>query len=457
MSDARLKALEYVKANREHYLAELKELVAIPSVSMQDEYADDIQRAAEWLAGRLSTLGMENVQILPTDKHPVVFGEWKGAGANAPTVLIYGHYDVQPVDPVDLWNSGPYDAIKKGDFLFGRGTSDMKGQVIATLAAIEAIMKTSNLPVNIKWLLEGEEEMGSISMEKFIQAHKDLLKADFCLNPDAGMIAPNTPTIIYGLRGLAYMEIHVTGPDHDLHSGLYGGTVHNPAQALIELVAGMHDKNGTITLPGFYDNVRPVSPEEHEALSKLPMNEAFYQEQTGVSELWGESEYLPVERTGARPTIEVNGFLSGYTGEGSKTVLPAKAMVKISSRLVPDQRPKEVYEQTIAYMEANAPKTIQWEVKLLNAAPTAITNRNLPAMKAIGEAMKSIWGVEPLFKREGGSIPIVAYLQDTIGAESILCGFSLPEDNIHAPNERLHLPTWYKGIEMLVHFFFNLE
>ena len=457
MTDARQKALEYVKANHEHFLAELKELVAIPSVSMQDEHAGDIKRAAEWLAGRLTALGMDKVQVLPTDKHPVVFGEWMGAGADAPTMLIYGHYDVQPVDPIELWNAEPYDAVKNGDFLFGRGTSDMKGQAIATMAAVEAVMKTSKLPVNIKWLLEGEEEMGSPSMEKFLPAHKDLLAADFCLNPDAGMIAADKPTITYGLRGMAYMEIHVSGPDHDLHSGLYGGTVHNPAQALIELIAGMHDGNGTITLPGFYDSVRPVTPEEHEALSKLPMGEDFYKSQTGVSELWGEKEFLPVERVGARPTLEVNGFLSGYTGEGSKTVLPAKAMAKISCRLVPDQKPREVYQQMIAYMEANTPKTIQWSVKLLNAAPTAITSRDMPAMKAMGDAMKSIWGVEPLFKREGGSIPIVAMLQDNIGAESILCGFGLPEDNVHAPNERMHLPTWYKGMEMLVHFIFNLE
>ncbi len=456
MTDARQRALEYVKANREHFLEELKELVAIPSVSMQDEHATDIQRAAKWLAGRLSALGMENVQSLPTGKHPVVFGEWTGAGENAPVVLIYGHYDVQPVDPIALWDTGPFDSVKKGDYLFGRGTSDMKGQAIAMLAAVEAIMKTSNLPVNIKWLLEGEEEMGSPSMENFIPAHRELLKADFCLNPDAGMIASDKPTITYALRGLAYMEIHVSGPDHDLHSGLYGGTVHNPAQAMIELVSGMHDENGRITLPGFYDHVRPVTLDEHEALSKLPVDEDFYKKQTGVPELWGEPEYMPVERVGARPTLEINGFLSGYTEEGSKTVLPAKAMVKISSRLVPDQTPQEVYEQMIDYMEANAPKTIQWEVKLLNAAPTAITNREMPAMKAMSAAMKSTWGIDPLFKREGGSIPIVAYLQENLGIESILCGFSLPEDNVHAPNERLHMPTWYKGIEMLVEFFFNL-
>ena len=280
MSDARQAALEYAAKNREQFLAELKELVAIPSVSMQDEYKDDLIRAAEWLAKKLTELGMDNVQLLPTDKHPVVYGEWMEAGDDAPTVLIYGHYDVQPVDPVDLWNTDPYDAVQKGDLLFGRGTSDMKGQAIATIAAVESVMRTSGLPVNIKWLFEGEEEMGSVSMEAFLPKYKELFAADFCLNPDAGMTAADKPTITYGLRGLAYFDVFVWGPDHDLHSGLYGGTVHNPAQALIELVAGMHDENGSITLPGFYDSVRPVTAEEHADMENLPQDEAFYKEQT---------------------------------------------------------------------------------------------------------------------------------------------------------------------------------
>ena len=456
MSDTRQTALEYVQKNRERFLSKLKEFVAIPSVSMQDEHKDDMARAAKWLSERLTELGMENVQILTTPKHPVVFGEWMKAGKTAPTVLIYGHYDVQPVDPLDLWETHPYDAVQRGDLLFGRGASDMKGQAIATMAAVEAVMQTSGLPVNIKWLFEGEEEMGSISLEAFLPKHKELFAADLCLNPDAGMIAADKPTITYGLRGLAYFDVFVWGPDHDLHSGLYGGTVHNPAQALIELIAGMHDENGSITLPGFYDPVRPVGAEEHAEMAKLPQDEAFFKTQTGVPELWGEPGYLPVERVSARPTLEVNGFLSGYTGEGSKTVLPARAMAKLSCRLVPDQDPHEVHKQMLAYMEANAPKTIQWEVKLLNTGATAITDRNLPAVQSMAAAMETVWGVRPLFKREGGSIPVVALLQNTIGAESILFGSSLPEDNVHAPNERLHLPTWHKSIEAIVHFFYNL-
>ena len=276
MSDGRQQALEYAHQNRERFLADLKEIVSIPSVSMQEEHKDDLVRAAEWLGAHLTKIGMDNVQLLPTSKHPVVYGEWLKAGADASTVLIYGHYDVQPVDPLDLWKTQPYVATQQGDLLFGRGTSDMKGQAIATLAAVESIIRTTGLPVNVKWLFEGEEEMGSVSMETFLPEHKDLFAADFCLNPDAGMIAADKPTITYGLRGLAYFDVFVWGPDHDLHSGLYGGTVHNPAQALIELIAGMHDENGSITLPGFYDPVRPISAEEHADMAKLPQDKDFY-------------------------------------------------------------------------------------------------------------------------------------------------------------------------------------
>jgi acetylornithine deacetylase/succinyl-diaminopimelate desuccinylase-like protein len=456
MTNSRQQALDYARQNRKRFIEDLKDIVAIPSVSMQEEHKEDMARAAEWLVKHLIRLGMDNVQTLPTGKHPVVYGEWMKAGDNAPTILIYGHYDVQPVDPLELWRTPPYGATEQGDLLVGRGTSDMKGQAIATLAAVESVMRTSGLPVNLKWMFEGEEEMGSVSMETFLPKHKDLFAADFCLNPDAGMIAVDMPTITYGLRGLAYFEIHVWGPDHDLHSGLYGGTIHNPAQALIELVAGMHDENGSITLPGFYDPVRPVSAEEHADMARLPQTVAFYEQQTGVSQLWGEQNYLPVERVGARPTLEVNGFLSGYTGEGSKTVLPAKAMTKLSCRLVPDQTPQEVHRQMLAYLKANAPKSIKWELKLLNTAPTAITDRNLPAVQSMAQAMETVWGVRPLFKREGGSIPVVALLQENVGAESVLFGASLPEDNVHAPNERLHLPTWYKMIDAIIHFFYNL-
>ena len=455
MSDLQ-KALDFAHQNNERFLGELKELVAIPSVSTSPEHKEDVARAAEWLAGQLRSLGMDGVQVMPTGGHPVVYGQWLGAGADKPTVLIYGHYDVQPVDPIELWTSGPFEAVQRGDNLYARGTSDMKGQVIASIKAVESIVRTGKLPVNIKWLIEGEEEIGSEHLDAFIAAHKDLLASDFCINPDAGMIAADKPTITYGLRGLMYAEIRVYGPDRDLHSGLFGGTVHNPAQALIELVAGMHDKDGRVTLPGFYDKVRPISKEEHEDFTRLPVDDQFFLDQTKVPALWGESEFLPAERTGARPTLEVNGFLSGFTGEGSKTVLPAWAMAKISCRLVPDQTPEEAYQQLVKYMELNAPKTIRWEVKSLHNAGAAITDRNNVGVQAMAKAFEAVWGVRPLFKREGGSIGVVVQLQNHIGAESVLTGFGLPEDNVHSPNEKLHLPTWRKGIDALIHFFYNL-
>ena len=449
------KALDYAHQNYESFLNSLKEIVAIPSVSTSNEYKPDVARGAEWVASQLRSLGMDNVQIMPTAGHPVVYGEWLKAGKDKPTVMIYGHYDVQPVDPIELWENDPFKATLSGDYIFGRGTSDMKGQVVASLKAVESIVKTDKLPVNIKWLIEGEEEIGSEHLDAFIQANKKLLACDVCLNPDAGMISADKPTITYGLRGLMYAEVRVYGPDRDLHSGLFGGTVHNPAQALIELVAGMHDKDGRITLPGFYDKVRKITKEEHEDFARLPETPEVYLEQTKVPALWGEPEFLPVERVGARPTLEVNGFLSGFTGEGSKTVLPAWAMAKISCRLVPDQTPEEAYQQLVKYMEMNAPKDIRWEVKSLHNAGAAITSRESAGVKAMAKAFQSVWGLEPLFRREGGSIGVVVQLQQHIGAESVLTGFGLPDDNIHSPNERLHLPTWKKGIDALINFFYN--
>jgi acetylornithine deacetylase/succinyl-diaminopimelate desuccinylase-like protein len=457
MTDNREQALAYARANGSKYLDDLKSVLAIPSISTSDEFKPDIRRAAEWMATQLRDLGMDRVQVMPTARHPVVYGEWMGAGKDAPVVMLYGHYDVQPVDPIELWETPPFEPTVRGDYLFARGASDMKGQVLAVLKAVEALVKSGGLPVNVKWLIEGEEEIGSENMDPFVRANADLLKADFCLNTDAGMIDAEHPTITYGLRGLAYFEVWVYGPAGDLHSGLYGGVVHNPAQALAELIAGMHDANGTITLPGFYDRVRKVDPEEHAEMLRLPTTEAAYLEQTGAPALWGEKEFIPAERTGVRPTLEVNGLLSGWTGEGTKTVLPAKAMAKISMRLVPDQTPEEIHQCLLRYMEQNAPKDIRWEVKVLQSSPTALTDRHAPGVQAFGRALEQAWGVKPLYRREGGSIGVVAVLQNVIGVESVLGGFGLPGDNLHAPNERLHLPTWYRGIEALIHFFNNLK
>lgn len=455
MSDAK-KAIEYAHANHERFLKELAEFIKIESISTNDEFKSKVANAAEWAAEHLRKIGIENVSLIDTGGHPVVYGDFlKKPGA--PTVLIYGHYDVQPVDPIELWNTPPFETIVKDDYVFGRGTSDMKGQVMATLNAIESVIKTGSFPINLKFLLEGEEEIGSKNMEEFLKKHTDQFKADFCLNPDAGAISADEPTITFGLRGLAYFELHVYGPAQDLHSGLFGGTVHNPAQALTELIAGMHDSNGTITLPGFYNSVRVVTDKEREETAKLPTTPESYLKQTGAPALWGEKEYTPALRTGARPTLEVNGLLSGWTGPGSKTVLPAKAMAKISCRLVPDQDPNEVYAQMVKYMEINAPNTIKWEVKRLHDSPWAITDVNNNGIRAMAAAMETVWGKPPLYRREGGSIGVVAMLQNICGVESGLVGGGLPDDNVHSPNERMHLPTWHKNMDAFIHFFFNMK
>ncbi|MBE0409821.1 MAG: dipeptidase [Anaerolineales bacterium] len=456
MHDPKVAALEFAHQNRQRFLSELRKFLTIPSISTEPERKDDILKAAEWLKMHLLALGLQNVQIMPTEGHPVVFAESNTAGVEAPTVLIYSHYDVQPPDPLDLWQNDPFSPEIRADNLYARGASDMKGQVLASIFAVESILRTSQLPINLKYLVEGEEEIGSPNLPSFISANKTLLKSDFALNPDTGMISADLPTITYALRGLAYFEIYVYGPDHDLHSGTFGGAVHNPAQALCELIAGMHDENGRVTLPGFYDKVRDLDENERQELARLPMDEGFYLAQTGAPTLWGESGYAPVERTGARPTLEVNGLYSGFIGEGSKTVLPARAMAKISTRLVPDQGPDEVYEQLQKYLKANAPTTIRYDVTKLTGGPASISDLDSHAVKSMLKALSDIWGKQPLLKREGGSVPVVAQFQQLLNIESVNCGFSLQDDNAHSPNEKLHLPTWYRGIDTYINFFFNL-
>jgi acetylornithine deacetylase/succinyl-diaminopimelate desuccinylase-like protein len=450
-------ALQYAHEHEAGFLEKLNAFASIPSISTEPEYAPDIQRAAEWVAGQLHDLGMEQVTIYPTGGYPVVYGASLKAGPGVNTVLIYGHYDVQPAEPLELWESGPFEPVVRGENVYGRGVSDMKGQILACLDALEAITQTSGkLPVNVKILIEGEEEIGSPHLRDFILEHKELLRSDFALNPDTGMISPDLPTITYALRGLAYFEVRIYGPDHDLHSGMYGGVVHNPAQALCELIAGMHDGQGRITLPGFYDSVRLLDAEEREEIARLPTDEAFYLSQTGAPALWGENEYRPAERTGARPTLEVNGLLSGYTGSGTKTVLPAWAMAKVSMRLVPDQDPKDVYDQLRRYLEQNAPPTIRWEIFDLHGGLPSISERHSPGVLALSKALETVWGKRPLMKREGGSVPVVGQFQEYLHIESVNGGFSLYDDKAHSPNEKLHLPTWKRGIDALIHFFFNL-
>jgi acetylornithine deacetylase/succinyl-diaminopimelate desuccinylase-like protein len=452
MEERQAAAVEYARKGSERFLEELKQYVSIPSISTDPSAQEDVIRAAEWSADQLKSLGMQEVKIFPTARHPVVYGELLDAGEHKPTVLIYGHYDVQPPDPLDLWESPPFQPTVRGENLYGRGASDMKGQVMITLKAVECLAQTGDLPVNIKYILEGEEEIGSPNLPTFISTYKDILACDFALNTDTGMIGVDVPTITYGLRGLAYFELRVSGPDHDLHSGIYGGVVHNPAQALCELIAGMHDKNGRITLPGYYDSVRSLSDEERQQLSYLSMDEDYYLKHTGAPKLHGEVGFTHNERVGARPTLEVNGLLSGFTGEGSKTVLPMKAMAKISMRLVPDQDPSDVHKQLVAYLEENAPDTIRWEVIKMTGGPASITDFKIPAVQALSKALEKTWGQKPSFRREGGSVPVVAQMQDILGIESVLTGFGLPDDNLHGPNEKIHIPTFHKGIEAITRF-----
>lgn len=456
MSNSRTKAIEYAAKNKQRYLDELIQFSKIESVSTDPARKGDVQQSANWLVKKLHDVGLDNIKIYPTPGHPVVYAESLNAGANAPTVLVYGHYDVQPAEPLDKWDSAPFDPEVRGENIYARGISDMKGQVAATINAVEAIMRTDKLPVNIKFIIEGEEEIGSPNLPDFIEEHKEMLACDFALNPDTGMVAPDLPTITYALRGLAYFELRIWGPDHDLHSGVFGGAVHNPAQVLAELIAGMHDEKGRVTLKGFYDKVRPLEEDERAEIARLPKDEAWYLENTGAPALFGEEGFTPEERVGGRPTLEVNGLFSGFTGEGAKTVLPAYAMAKISCRLIPDQDPDEVHQQLLAYLDEKAPPTIKWDVDTFASGPASISDRNSPWAQAYVKAAETAWGVKPIFKREGGSVPVVTSFQEILGVESVNIGFGLPTDNMHGPNEKLHLPTWYKGIDALIHFFYNL-
>jgi len=456
MSDHRKAALSYAQEHNQEFLGKMKELIAIPSVSTDPERADDIKKAAEWLKVELQDLGMTRVEIFPTPRHPIVYAEILSAGKDAPTALIYGHYDVQPEDPIDEWNSDPFTPTVEGENLFARGSTDMKGQIIACFSALNSIRKTGELPINVKFLIEGEEEIGGSYLGTFIEENKKLLECDFFLNPDTGMIAPDFPTITYALRGISYFELRIQGATQDLHSGSFGGVVHNPAQVMADVIAGMHDDKGQVTLPGFYDSVQPMEKEERDELSRLPLTEKFYLEQTGVKKLWGEEGFTPVERTGARPTLEINGLYSGFIGEGQKTVLPAYAMAKISTRLVAEQNPQEIHDKLSTYLEKNVPDTVTWTLKKLAGDFPSQSDRKSKWIKAYVDAAEAAWGVRPLFRRSGGSVPVVVHVQQKLGVDSVNIGFGLPSDNMHGPNEKIHLPTFTKGIEALIHYFFNL-
>jgi acetylornithine deacetylase/succinyl-diaminopimelate desuccinylase-like protein len=448
--------LSYLESSKERYLSELKEFLAIPSVSSQQNHTNDMRRCAEWVADQMRTIGMQNVQIMETPGHPIVYSEWLGAPGK-PTVLFYGHYDVQPVDPINLWTSPPFEATIRGDNLYARGSADDKGQVFIHFKAIEAYLKNEGkLPINIKMIIEGEEEVGSAHLEEFVSAHRDLLKADLVLISDSSMFAKGVPSVCYGLRGLAYMEIEVTGPNRDLHSGSFGGSVHNPIQALSEMIASLHDKNGRVTMPGFYDDVRPLTKAERAAFKKLPWNDKKYAKDLGVAQLYGEKGYTTLERLWARPTLECNGIWGGYTGEGAKTVLPAKAYAKISMRLVPDQKSAKVARLFEKHIKKIAPPTVRVTVRALHGGEPAITPLDSPGVKAAVAALEKGFGKKPLYQREGGSIPIVVQFKKILGLDTVLLGFGLPDENAHSPDEHLNLENFFGGIRTSVHYYSEL-
>jgi len=445
--------LAYIDGNTDRYLQELGDLLAIPSVSTDTGRFPDIVRCSEWLADHMRGIGLHNVRTMPTPGHPVVYAEWLGAPGK-PTVLIYGHYDVQPPEPLELWTSPPFQATIRGDDLFARGSSDDKGQTFIHLKAVEAYLKTQGaLPVNVKFLIEGEEEIGSEHLEAFVREHAALLGADVVLISDSSMFAKGVPSICYGLRGLAYMQIDVTGPSRDLHSGSYGGSVLNPIQALTEIIAQLHDKNGRVTVKGFYDDVRKLSAKERKAYKKLPWSDAKYARDLGVRGLYGEKGFTTLERLWARPTLECNGIWGGFTGEGAKTVLPSRASAKVSMRLVPDQSSAKAARMFERHIKRISPKGVQVRVRSLHGGEPVITSIDSAGVRAAITALERGFGKKPLYQRDGGSIPIVVQFKKLLKIETVLLGFGLPDENAHAPDEFLHLPNFFGGIRTVAHFF----
>jgi acetylornithine deacetylase/succinyl-diaminopimelate desuccinylase-like protein len=438
--------IDFINVNRERYLEELKALLAIPSISALPEHAADVRRCAEWCGDEMRRVGLQNVRLIETPGHPVVYGDWLGA-SGAPTILFYGHYDVQPVDPLELWNSPPFEATIRDGEIFARGSADDKGQVFMHLKAVEAHLKQNGrLPVNIKFMLEGEEEVGSEHLDDFIRAHKSDLGADVVVISDSPMFARGVPSICYGLRGLVYFQIDLRGSSTDLHSGSFGGAVANPAFVLAQMIAQMRDRSGHVKIPKFYDDVKPLQEEERKAWASLPFNEKAYRKDFGIPKLAGETGFTTLERTWARPTLEVNGLLSGFTGEGAKTVLPAVAMAKISMRLVPDQDPNSIAELFESFVRKLAPKTVELKITRMHGGKPWMTSFDNPYVQAAGRAIEKGFGRSPIFTREGGSIPVVSTFQEELGLPSVLFGVGLPDENAHAPNEKLDVSNFHNGI-----------
>lgn len=444
---------DYADAHRETFLAELETLLRIPSVSTLSEHKGDVHRAAEWFQQHLLQIGMSRAELFETPGHPLVYAEWLGA-PGVPTVLVYGHYDVQPVDdPEHQWKSDPFEPVVRNGALYARGATDDKGQTLTQIKAVQSLLANGGLPVNIKFLIEGEEESGSINLYDFIDAHHDLLRCDVAVISDTHILSKDQPSIVTGLRGMTYLEIEVRGPSHDLHSGSYGGVVHNPVQALAEILAAMHDEAGRITIPGFYDRVQVLSAEQRAELAKNPVTLERLQAETGVAEAWGEQGYDLHERIGIRPTLEINGIVGGWTGEGAKTVLPARAMAKVSCRLVPNQDAVEIEKLIMQFVAAHTPPTVTSEVRVLHRGDWGVVDTDSPYIRAAAGAYAFGFGKAPVFVREGGSIPVVASFQRAFDIPVILMGFGLPDDNLHGPNEKFDLDCFYRGIRTAIKFY----
>lgn len=444
--------IAYVRANEDRYLEELKEFLRIPSVSAQPAHAKDMERAASWVAERLRGAGLDGVRLLATPGNPLVYGEWLHA-EGAPTVLVYGHYDVQPPEPVELWDSPPFEPTLRDGKLFARGATDDKGQMYTHVKAVEAHLKThQRLPVNVKFLIEGEEEVGSKNLDAAIEKHKDLLACDVVVVSDNAMKGEGQPAITYSLRGLIYFQVDVTGPKSDLHSGTWGGSLANPAEALVQALAKMKDpKSGKVKIPGFYEGVK-VAKAEREAIRKSGYSDAHYKREMGIKALWGEAGWSAAERTSVRPTFEVNGIYGGYQGDGAKTVIPSHAHAKVSMRLVEGQDPKRITKAFEKHLKQSLPPGVEAQVTQLSSGMGAKVPLDHPAMQAASRALKTTFGKAPLFLAEGGSIPVVATFQDVLGVNTVLMGFGLHDENLHAPNEHIRVSNYLRGIEASARF-----
>lgn len=442
---------EYAEKNKDRFLEEMLDLLRIPSVSAKTEHKDDMRKCAEAVKQQLLNAGADKAEVMETAGHPVVYGE-KIIDAAKPTVLVYGHYDVQPAEPLELWHSGPFEPVIKDGKVYARGSADDKGQFYMHVKALEILVKTNSLHTNIKFLIEGEEEVGSPNLGKFVGDNKELLKADVILISDSAMLSMDNPSLDIGVRGLSYIEVEVTGPSRDLHSGIYGGAVANPVTILAKMIASCHDENNHITIPHFYDDVVEASRQERALMAKAPYNEDEYMQDLGVKQLWGENGFTTNERTGIRPTLELNGIWGGYTGEGAKTVLPSKATAKISARLVPNQSSKKITELLLNHFKKIAPASVTVNAFEHHGGEAYMTPIDSTAYKAAAAAVKETFGKEPIPVRGGGSIPICSILEKELGIKIVFMGFGLDSDNLHSPNEKFNLENYYKGIETIPYF-----